>query len=325
MNETHIFIDGLNVFMRHFAANPSRSLNGNLCGAIYGTLNSIKNLSQRFTPDKITIVWEGGGSARRRAIDPKYKEGRRPVLMNRSSYYAENGIVDTVEDRNSQLKVLIEILNNTQINQIYVGDCEADDVIAYLCKTKKSKQSKIIVTSDKDFYQLIDDQTKIWSPNKKLLIDEDYVLEKWHVLSDNFCTVRCFAGDQSDGIKGVKGAGFKMMAKKFPRLKIYKNISIDNIINETKQKINEGSKLKLYDNIINSYNELKKNWKLMYLDSSMLSADQIKKINYQFALESEPNKMNTIRILNREGLNSFDIHNFFLSIKSNLRKVNERI
>ena len=41
MNNPYILIDGLNVFMRHFAANPSRSLNGNLCGGILGTLSRL--------------------------------------------------------------------------------------------------------------------------------------------------------------------------------------------------------------------------------------------------------------------------------------------
>ena len=55
----------------------------------------------------------------------------------------------------------------------------------------------------------------------------------------------------------------------------------------------------------------------MYLDSAMLSADQIKKINYQFEnKEHITNKMNLLRIMNREGLNFFNIHEFLISIKS---------
>jgi len=319
MNEKPIvYIDGLNVFMRHFAANPSKSLNGKLCGGIVGFLGNIDHLARKFKPQKIVVAWEAGGSARRRAIDKNYKEGRRPVRLNRSQYYKD--IPDTEENRNYQLKTLIEILYKTPVVQIYVNDCEADDVISYLVKTKKEKIDKIIVTSDKDYYQLLDENTKIWSPNKKQLIDGQYVLDKWSISPQNFCLARCFAGDPSDGIRGVKGAGFKTMSKRFPVLFQNKDITVDDIINESQNKINAGCKIKLYNNIILSETNIRKNWKLMYLDSMMLSADQIKRINFQLDnKESAINKMDLYRIINREGLNTFDIHSFFISIKSSLR------
>jgi len=313
-----IYIDGLNVFMRHFAANPTKSLNGQLCGGIVGFLRNIEHLSAKFNPQKIIVAWEGGGSLRRRNIDPNYKEGRRPVKLNRSSYYSD--IPDTSENRNNQLKLLIEILYETPVTQIYVNDCEADDIISYLVKTRKKKNIKIIVTSDKDYYQLLDENTKIWSPNKKQLIDEKYVLDKWNIPAQNFCLVRCFAGDSSDGIKGIKGAGIKSMLNRFPELSQQKDLSISDIISEANKKVKAGCKIKLIDNIINNENLLEKNWKLMYLDSAMLSASQIKKINHQFEnKENKVNKMNLLKIMNREGLNFFNIHTFLISINSCLR------
>ena len=313
-----IYIDGLNVFMRHFAANPTKSLHGNLCGGIVGFLRNIEHLSFKFKPQKIVVAWEGGGSARRRSIDPNYKQGRRPVRLNRSDYYKD--IPDTSENRDNQLKKLIEILYETPVTQIYIDDCEADDIISYLVKTKKQDHEKIIVTSDKDYYQLLDENTKIWSPNQKKIIDEKYVLDKWEVPAYNFCLVRCFAGDSSDGIKGIKGAGIKTMVKRFPELIQQRESNIYDIINESNKKVNSECKIKLYNNIIQSKNQLEKNWKIMYLDSAMLSATQIQKINYQFDnKESKINKMNLLKILNREGLNFFNVHEFLISLKSCLR------
>lgn len=317
MKKPIIYIDGLNVFMRHYAANPSVSLNNKLCGGIIGTLKNIESLCVKFQPQKIIVAWEGGGSLRRRSIDPNYKEGRRPVKLNRSGYYSD--LENTLEDRNDQLKILIEILYKTPVTQIYVTDCEADDVIAYLCKYDKIND-KIIVTSDKDYYQLVDDKTSIWSPNKKILIDQEYIQEKWGVSSQNFCTTRCFSGDQSDGIKGIKGAGFKMMTRKFPDLMTCKFLSINDIISMAKQEIKNGSKTGLFRNIVDNESELHKNWNLMYLDTSMLSADQIKKINFQVEnKENAISKLDLLRIMNREGLNQFDIHTFLLNLKSYLK------
>ena len=318
MSKPEIYIDGLNVFMRHFAANPAKSMNGQLCGGIVGMLKNIQHLSERFSPQKIVIVWEGGGSVRRKSIDPNYKNGRRPVRLNRSELIGD--IPDTVENRDFQLKTLIKILYKTPLTQVYVNDCEADDVISYLCKTKKTSNKKIIVTSDKDYYQLIDENTKIWSPNKKVLIDSQYVMDKWKIKSENFCLARCFAGDQSDGLKGVKGAGFKVMVKRFPELGVCNNLSINDIIIKSRQEIENGSKLKVFKEIIESEKTLLKNWKLMYLDSAMVSADQVKAINYQYENKEERiNKMELLKIMNQQGLNMFDIHTFFLTLKASTR------
>ena len=97
MNEKpEIYIDGLNVFMRHFAANPSRSLNGQLCGGIFGMLRNIQHLSEKFKPNRVVVVWEGGGSLKRRNINPDYKDGRRPIRLNRSEFNED--IPDPVEN-----------------------------------------------------------------------------------------------------------------------------------------------------------------------------------------------------------------------------------
>ena len=112
------------------------------------------------------------------------------------------------------------------------------------------------------------------------------------------------------------------MAKRFPVLSQNEDITISDIINESQKKVNSGCKIKLYDNIILNEANIRKNWKLMYLDSLMLSADQIKKINYQLEnKESTINKMDLYKIISREGLNTFDIHSFFISIKSSLRNI----
>ena len=318
MNEPVIYIDGLNVFMRHFAANPAKSLNGQLCGGIFGMLRNIQHLSEKFKPNRVVVVWEGGGSLKRRNINPDYKDGRRPIRLNRSEFNED--IPDTVENRDWQLKVLVKILYKTPVTQIYVNDCEADDVISYLTATKKENKNKIIVTSDKDYYQLINEHVKIWSPNKKTLIDEKYVLEKWGVTPINFCTARCFIGDQSDGLKGVKGAGFKVMSKRFPDLGTCKEMSINDIIGMAAQESKNGSTLKLYRNIIDESKNIKQNWQLMYLDSLMISASQVKQINYQLEnKDASINKFELLKLLNKQGLNSFDVHTFLLTIKSSIR------
>ena len=57
----------------------------------------------------------------------------------------------------------------------------------------------------------------------------------------------------------------------------------------------------------------------MYLDSAMLSGDQIKRVNFQLEnKEKKLDKFKLLKIMNREGLNSFDIHEFIIALKSRL-------
>ena len=85
-------------------------------------------------------------------------------------------------------------------------------------------------------------------------------------------------------------------------------------------EVKNGNKLKVYHNIISESDNIKKNWKLMHLDTAMLSADQVKKINHQIENKEEKlNKLDLMRIMNREGLNNFDVHTFLLTLKSYLR------
>ena len=91
--ETCLIVDGLNLFTRHYIANPSTNKNGESVGGITGTLVSIASLSERFSPDRIIVVWESGGSARKRAIFKDYKLGRKPQKLNR--YYGDD-IPDTM-------------------------------------------------------------------------------------------------------------------------------------------------------------------------------------------------------------------------------------
>ena len=305
-----LIVDGLNVFMRHFAANPATSGNGENVGGVIGFLRGLKNLIDMFCPKKVIVVWEGGGSPRRRAIDPNYKQGRRPVKLNR--WYDD--IPSTVGNRNSQLNLLIKFLRFGPISQLYVEDCEADDIIGYLANFELKDENVIIVSSDKDYYQLIDQTTKVWSPGQKKIIDEDVVLDKFGITSKNFCVARCFCGDSSDGISGAKGVGFKTLAKRFEVLSSEEECSVDEIVKIATDEVGS-SKLKLYKSIIEYAPRAKTNWKLMYLGTNNLSGEQIKKITYQVNQDlPHPKKLDFMRLLNRNQIINFDVNSYFMSL-----------
>lgn len=309
-----IIIDGLNLFVRHYIANPSTSMNGESTGGIVGFLHGVAFLCEKFTPGGVIIIWEAGGSKRKRDKFKGYKSGRRPQKLNR---YYESDIPNTVQNRNSQVETIVKILDNMPVLQIYGEDCEADDVIGYICKYSLRKNRKVIVSSDKDYYQLLDKETIIYSPTWKKFVSFRQVSEKFKISSENFCLAKSICGDTSDCIDGVKGAGFKTLAKRFPTLGQKGSMSIDDIISESNDKILQGSKIKLYQSIIEEERKIRRNWSLVRLDTNNLSHTIIEKIKYSFDTFSQySNKMEAIKIIRKEGIDNLNIDRIFISMNS---------
>jgi len=311
-----LIVDALNLFTRHYVVNPTMSTLGHQAGGTVGFLKAIRYLSDKILPKQVIVVWEGGGSPRRRAIFPDYKAQRKPPKLNR--FYGDD-IPDTVENRGYQIALTIELLKNVPVMQLYVSDCEADDVIGYLTKYKLKKEECVIVSSDKDFYQLLSNRVSQWSPGQKAFVTEKKVKEKFSIPPHNFCVARAFCGDPSDCIPGIKGAGFKSLVKRFPELMSDDFVPIQAILNRSKECA-EKSKIKLFTNINSNSDIVKRNWKLMYLDTSNLSGTQIQKIeNAVDTFTSTRNKIGLMKILIREGLSIFDADAFFMSINSALQ------
>ena len=306
-----LVIDGLNVFFRHWAANPSMDGNGEHVGGIVGFLKGIQLLCERYRPSKVIVAWEGGGSTRRRAIDSSYKSGRRPGKLNR--FYDD--IPDTVENRNSQVATLVSLLRKAGVKQVYVSDCEADDIIAYITTASLRSERCVIVSTDKDFFQLIDHRVKVWSPGSKREWSTDSVIEQFGIHPENFCLARCFVGDVSDGLKGAPGVGFKSLAKRFSAFSSDDNLTIDDIVTECR-KLREQSRLKLYDSIIESEDRVRKNWKLMYLGHGKLAASQTQKIEGALAQDPKRDKLGFIRSLLRLQISNFDYDKLFMTLKA---------
>ena len=165
-----LVIDGLNLFTRHFVANPALSANGDHIGGIVGFFNGVCRLVEQCQPEAAIIVWEGGGSVKKRGLYPDYKKSSKPQNLNR---YYDNDIPNTYQNRNFQISTLINLLSLAPFCQVYISDAEADDGIGYLSKYILKDKNVIIVSSDHDFYQLVSDRVVIWSPTLKSFVNSE--------------------------------------------------------------------------------------------------------------------------------------------------------
>lgn len=284
-----LIIDSMNMFLRHFMVNQSVDSQGELIGGVLGFLKNLKYLVQDIMPSKVFIVWEQGGACpRRKGIYPEYK-ANRAKQKDFQELYADEGNkfspMLNAKNKAYQIKLLTTALNNLPVCQLYVPEVECDDVIAYLCKNKFEtlEEEKIIVSSDKDFYQLMEDpKIKIYDLGRKKILTQEYVKEQFGISARNITIARCLAGDTSDNITGVPGIGLKTVAKRFPELADELNdYDTDWLLNKCKT-LNEGkNSLKCYKDIVDSEDIIRRNWKLMFLGHSALNLAQMQRVEYR--------------------------------------------
>lgn len=302
-----LIVDAYNLFIRHYVANPAMSKNGEQIGGIVGFYNSLTKLIDKSNAKDVFIIWEGGGSVRKKSVYKDYKRQSRPVKLNR--YYED--IPDTLQNRNYQIKTLINFLNNFPVTQLYVEGSEADDVIGYLCKYRFKSRPKIIVSSDHDFYQLLDDLTIIYSPTLKDFVNEKYVIDKYGIHPINYALAKAIVGDSSDNIPGVPGAGFKTIVKEYGHL--FQDPEFDanrlQLFTENSDKM-EISKKKIYRSIKENENMIERNFKVINLDVDNLAHYQINKLEQKLENNKKAyNNINIHKILNENAINSIDIYN----------------
>ena len=261
MTERSLIIDGTNIFYRAYVVNPSLSNSGLPVGGLVGFLKSLQKLIREMKPTKVFVCWDGaGGSSRRRSVVSSYKEGRKAIRLNRST-----GVSLSLEEENQsklrQIMRLFEYLDNLPLIQLMHDGVEADDMISILCQELRGEQ-KIIVSSDKDFYQLLDDETIIYRPVQAVFKTKKDIVEEFQIHPNNFALARAVSGDKSDNLQGVKGAGLKTLAKRFPFLVEEKDYSLTDLVDACEETEN---KLKIHEGIIDNYDKILKNYKIMQL------------------------------------------------------------
>jgi len=310
MKNPTLVLDCMNIFIRCYAANPKMSAQGFHVGGVVGFLKTLRGVCNKFSPGQIVAVWEGGGSSRRRSIYSEYKRGKKPKRMNR---FYEDDIPDSEKNKNFQIATLISLLKHLPICQVYVSDCECDDVIGYLCQYTLKDKQKMIISSDQDYYQLLNQNTQIYRLGKKEIVSAEDVLDLTGVTASNYCLAKCLVGDSSDNIKGIKGAGFKSVSKRFPDLASEKECNLNEILKTASEKYDE--KIKLYREVADNFDIVKRNWRLIYLNTKNLAANQMSQINHIIdTFEVRRNKISLMRGLIKIGVQSLDVEALMLSM-----------
>jgi DNA polymerase-1 len=306
-----LVVDAMNMFVRAFCSYPTvSSLTGQQMGGAIGFCKMLGKICDIIKPRMIYVCWEGGGSAKRRKIYSEYKMNRTPEKLNR---FYEDDIPESDENRKYQIMFLLALLKKVPVCQLYVSDCEGDDVVSYLCRGQLRNEYKVIASSDKDLYQLMDEKTQIYNLHRKTIMTQESVFEEFRVYAHNFAIAKCICGDASDNIPGVKGMGYKTLMKHVPFLGLEQQYLLEDVFSYcSTHQDNKHCK-----RILESQDDIKRNWRLIYLDDHTLTNEQAKKIDYVIEnFQPKMNKIEFMKLLAKEGINSFDPTWFFYSLNS---------
>jgi len=198
-----VLIDGNNLAYRSFFTHIKFfNSKGKHTGVIFGIMQSLLFLRNKINifSEQMVIVWDHGKCTYRKNPYAKYKGGR--------TNYAET--VEEFKYFYPEIEETQSIINKMGIQQIKVKGVEADDLIGIISsKFRKIFDEIIIITCDKDFWQLIRDNVKVYDPMKKVFIDDKYIKKVLGISRKFYKDYKALVGDKSDNISGINGIGPK--------------------------------------------------------------------------------------------------------------------
>lgn len=161
--------------------------------AIKGFFFKLKMLKESFNPDYIVFASDLSRERTfRRKLYKSYKAKRKP----------------TDEDVQNQMKYISQIVALLGYPIINNEMYEADDILGMISKyAVDHNMDALIISSDRDLYQLINDNTFIMSPRNSDVIDTAYLIEKYKLMPNQWVDLKILQGDNSDNIPGIPGIG----------------------------------------------------------------------------------------------------------------------
>ena len=200
-------IDGYALIYRAFFAminRPLRTKQGENSSAVWGVANFLHRLLDQRAPTHIAWVHDAGTSFRTDTY-PEYKATREKLDE------------DMQADFDRSVERIEELLEAFKIPLVAVEGYEADDVIGTLAALAATKGfQSVIVSGDKDFYQLISENTVLLNPGRggpspvdEILVDVTNASDRLGVAPERVIDYLALVGDSSDNVPGVKGIGDK--------------------------------------------------------------------------------------------------------------------
>jgi len=261
-------IDGNSlVYRSYYAIRFLSTSKGFPTNAIYGFVSMLRKLMDQEKPVYLGIVFDVKGPTIRHKAFKDYKAHRKPMP----------------DDLAVQMPVIKKVIKALNIPCYEHENYEADDVLGSLAHQASRKNiPSVIVTTDKDLFQLVDKQITVYNPAKETHLDEKKVKEQFGASPAQVTDVLALWGDPSDNIPGVPGIGEKTSKSLINRFG-----SLENLL----KNLDRVEKAPLREKIKQNLDQLKLSLQLVTIE---------KGLDLKFNLEefsvSEPNRQDLISL-----------------------------
>jgi DNA polymerase-1 len=262
-------IDGHSLLYRaYYAIRNLSTSKGFPTNGIFGFISMLRKLKDKEGPDYLGVVFDVEGPTIRHEAYKEYKAQRKPMP----------------EDLAVQIPVLKKLLEAMRIPVIEFANYEADDVLGSLAQKASSKKiPTVLVSTDKDLFQLVNESTTVYNPVKEIYLDEKAVEENFGVPPSQVIDVLALWGDPSDNIPGVPGIG-----EKTSKALIREFRTIENLL----QNLDKIPKLTLKEKIKANQEQLELSRRLATIEKSLDIAFNLD----DFSI-SEPNDKELVSLL----------------------------
>lgn len=272
LNDRVLIIDSLNAFIRSFTVINHVNKYLQPVGGLTGYLKSLGYAINLIRPTRVILVFDGqGGSTNKRYLYPEYKANRGYRRVTNWDLFESQE--QESESITNQLLRLIDYLKCLPVDLLSIDKIEADDVIGAL--VGKLDGEVTIVSSDRDYLQLVNEKVTVYSPIKKKFYQYKQVVEEYGVTPQNFLNQKILLGDSGDNVPGIKGLGIKTITKMYPELANDEVATLDEIIEKARTTKGKG-----FESISNFENQLRINKKLMDLKNPNIPEDSELEIDY---------------------------------------------
>lgn len=214
-----------------FIKNPLVNSRGQNTSAIFGFARMVLSLIRDQSPDYFAVAFDPPVKSFRFRIYEEYKANRQKMP----------------DDLRSQIDEIKNLVKEIGIPVIESEDFEADDILGTMAAKYASQGLEVyLVTGDKDAYQLLDENVKIYANKKGIseyeIYDKENIVEKTGLKPELIIDYMALMGDSSDNIPGVKGIGEKTALKLISEFSSLENLysNIESIKGKTKTLLEEG-------------------------------------------------------------------------------------
>lgn len=227
-----LVIDGNAVLHRAYYALPDwRNRSGEATAGVYGFLSMLLKAMEELKPTHLAVVFDSPEPTFRHTMYVGYQTNREK----------ERQVSEDIWGQVEKLKIVFEKM---KVPVFVAPGFEADDVIGTI--SKQAEEEVVIITGDRDLMQLVNNKVKLYMPLRGMtdmvIVDEEKVLERMGVHSNQIIDYKGLVGDSSDNYPGVTGIGPRtaghLLAEYGTLEKVYENLK--NVPEKLRNKLAEG-------------------------------------------------------------------------------------